>query len=1274
MTATRIIAYAPNGASLGPLPSPQDVSLGLPLNDVGALTLNYAPDAPRVTLLGQPVELAVEVSWDGGLTWQEPASGRFMYLRDGRDPIKTGDAFQVEAAAYVLRLQKALVGFTGLNGEGNREFLNAKPGAILLALWDEAQARGALTGMTATWTATQDSAGTPWPENIGQVAYEPGKDLLAILQEMADQGLVDYRTQGRSVQVYVAEHASGMAADRTTGASPVSLRFGRDLTEAPFRRTWEGLADTALVRGDNGSNLERTNAGAITPWGRWETYVTASGVEDTGTLTVIADAALAMTERERTEHTFGLDFRAAAHLPFRDYAPGEWVYAAVDGQAPQRMRVRQVTLTRDETGQVGGNVVLNDRFLEADVLQARRLQKLTQGATQGGTGTTPGTSPGQGPDILAPAQPTGLNGTSQAYVESDGRVRSQITLDWNDVTTNADGSVASDVDHYEVQGRWVGITQWKALGETDLSTWSNSPYDPGEDWEFRVRAVDTVFNRGAWSTSAAVTTSGDDVGPFKPSAPTATTRMGTGRVTWDGLRATGAAMDPDFSHVTVHLSQVNGFAADASNQVNELGAAGYVVVGPLDYEATYYARLLPWDTSGNPGTPSDQVTLVVAPLVDVSNFPDDAMEDLYARTGHFINVTTDMLEANSVTADKVEFGAIRTEHLAIYSRQNSVLPNPFMERVSPAFPDRPDFWDPWYMTSASIGNNTDTPISGTNSLRVTMAAGGSAAFGNGNGGLGPYPVVPGQKWAIRAAFRASVDVPANKVLLRFQTSTDASDPWNVGDPNVAWQGTSNDALIPAGTVFHLEGAFTVPTDHTEMALGIGVEDLGVAFTLDVDSAEVFPATGDGQITEVGAGKIKTGLLQATERIVAGALSGARAELNGLGFQAFNAAGDKTFEVLGASGEAFFAGRITTQATGANGRVTIDAANNPYQSDQLWASLSFHSNNPAWDPALLWAVYGTGDPNWGTLSIRGPKLGTRQPAAIDLRSEEQTNETEIHLNANIITTLAETHLFGDPGTDIVTIKQNYTGSSTNQGFSFRSPGNKRIDFVFGGVGLNQIRSQDEVGGWERLDIDFADLFLNAKSATGEMELGGAEQQGDQIAWRRAQTNMALVWSGGSPGPLRVMTWNGSGHNPAVASAWNTSSDERQKRNARPARDFDQFVTGKKIGGRKAHQIATPSVARTMTVLDKVRALEVYDYETDQGAPRVTGVDEPEGFTQRGLMAQDVAELWPDAVMDDGVGNAGASLDLYYLLSTLWAAFQELADEVDTLKSAQAPRKP
>ena len=191
---------------MGPLPTPQDVQVGYPLNDVGALSFSYPPNAPRADVLGQPLELAVECSYDQGATWTEPDSSRFLYLRDGRDPIKTGDAFAVECAAYIQRLAKALVGFTGLDSNGQRVFTNYTPGKILHTLVQEAQNRGALTGLTFDWTDAADSSGTAWPTTVSY-SYEAGKSLLSILQEFVDAGLVDFRTQGRNVQMFVAAAA-----------------------------------------------------------------------------------------------------------------------------------------------------------------------------------------------------------------------------------------------------------------------------------------------------------------------------------------------------------------------------------------------------------------------------------------------------------------------------------------------------------------------------------------------------------------------------------------------------------------------------------------------------------------------------------------------------------------------------------------------------------------------------------------------------------------------------------------------------------------------------------------------------------------------------------------------------------------------------------------------------------------------------------------------------------------------------------------------------------
>lgn len=673
MTQVRLRAYTPNGATLGPLPAPTDLSASMVLNDLGALSLSYEVGAARADLLGQPMEVALETSSDNGVTWAEPPSARFLYLRDGRDPVKR-DAYKVECPGYGSRLAKALVPFTGLNTDGRREFTAQTPGQILHPLLSEAQTRGALTGITWNFTTATDSGGVAWvnPQNI---SYEPGKDLLTVLRELADLGFVDWRMNARVLEVYNPGSVA-MAADKTTGASPVSLRFGRDLSEAPFRRTWEALADTALVGGDEGTWVERTAAGALKPWGRQENYVSASGVTDPGTLNVIGDASLVTTSTERIEYTFGLEFGRAAYLPFRDYSVGQFIWALTSGavqpgaapanpaapasSANNAMRVRQITLTKGNDG-TAGNVVLNDRFAESDVRQQRLIQAIINGgtvATGGGAVTPPG------PDILAPSQVTGLLVSSVAYLDPQGIPRAQVGLDWADTITNADGTPLTDLGQYELQGRKnVADTPWRTLAFPSASAANLSPFEVSTQWQFRVRAIDSVGNEGAWSSTVTHTTAFDAVGPIAPKKPTLSSRMGVLQVGWDGLNGiNGGGMDADLVLVRVHVSTVSGFTPDATTFRGTIPyRGGAIPVVGLPYATPLYAKLVGVDSSGNLGAESAQETHTMAALVDVSNFPDDAMEVLYARTAHFIDVTADMIVANAVQAEHIDFGSLSGE-------------------------------------------------------------------------------------------------------------------------------------------------------------------------------------------------------------------------------------------------------------------------------------------------------------------------------------------------------------------------------------------------------------------------------------------------------------------------------------------------------------------------------------------------------------------------------------------------------------------------------------
>lgn len=446
----RIKAYAPNGASLGVMPSPLKVSASLPMNDHGALSLEYGLAAPKPDALASPCEFAVEVSRDG-TTWSEPRNARFLYLRRGGDDLKQPARIQAEGLGYAWRLQTAKVlPINDGRADGKRAFLSQNPGTILRALITEAQSRGALRGLAYDFSENADSAGNAWADKL-TIYYEPGMDLLTLTRNLADQGIIDFWTEGRTLRVFNSESLQSARRLEVASPSAVVLREGRDMTEAPYKGTWENLADYAYVRGDGGVSLEKVQ-NAVMPWGRQEVFITNGGVSDEGTMNLLADSSLALASGERVERTFGLTLTDVPFQPMLDYAPGDYVGVRLVGKPQAAYRCRQVTLERDAQANVSGNVVLNDKFLEAEVRQNRRVQGITNGAqSSGGSGATP-TPAETPPDETPPAVPTNTAVATETYTTPQGDDRAVARLSWAEVVTNYNGTPTSDVERYEV--RW----------------------------------------------------------------------------------------------------------------------------------------------------------------------------------------------------------------------------------------------------------------------------------------------------------------------------------------------------------------------------------------------------------------------------------------------------------------------------------------------------------------------------------------------------------------------------------------------------------------------------------------------------------------------------------------------------------------------------------------------------------------------------------------------------------------------------------------------------
>ncbi|WP_162795819.1 fibronectin type III domain-containing protein [Nonomuraea lactucae] len=663
----RLVAYAPNGGRRGTLPHHLGFEVGLPLNDVPSLKLTYPTAGVGAAWLEQPVEIAVEYAVAGG-AWVEPDGGRFIRIKRGADATDRAGTRTYECPAYSWQLRKLIMYTGGVMAEGKRQFSAVTPGALLRTLVLEGQARGALPGLTIDFTSTHDSAGQAWDGNKKlAVEIEPGIDLLTLLINLSEQGVLDWTMTGRRLRVY--REGTVLGRQPGAGAGPVDLRLGRDIDEAPDTATLEDFATAILVRGEKGLAVEVTNPSAVAPWGRWETTQSQGGISDQGTAVLLGQNALERASRERAQITRGIRVEAARWLPLAHYRPGDVIKAPGDGGQMQPLRVRQVTLAVDKDGSISGNLVLNDRFIEREIRLARQAAGILAGGVgSGGTGGTPAPEPGG----RAPATPQGLIVDAQAYIDESGTARGQITATWTPVVADPSG-IAIEVDAYELFARENNVGGiWHQIAVVEDATATYSPLRVNVEHAFKVRAVADAV-RGEFSGQIIVLVPDDTSPPPVPSAPALMSRLGVIHVSWDGLGSAGEAMPPDFDRVLVWMR--DPAAVGSTQVVDYLQGAGVAVIGGQPYGSDREIWLTALDRSGNQSARSGVMTIATQPLVNTdvigkvisgANIVDgtvNAADKVIANTitGNLVQalaINTGHLQANAVTLDKLAAGSV----------------------------------------------------------------------------------------------------------------------------------------------------------------------------------------------------------------------------------------------------------------------------------------------------------------------------------------------------------------------------------------------------------------------------------------------------------------------------------------------------------------------------------------------------------------------------------------------------------------------------------------
>lgn len=679
----RLVAYEPAGPRIGALPDPSKLDVSFVHNDVGALSVEYSTLAAAGDVvdqgLGEGLEIAAEVGVTGTSTWVEPDGGRFLLLKRSRDRLDQTSTLSLTLPGFgwlarkARNLDVAHLQPADATNAGKRQFSAANAGVILGTLLDENAARGGIP-LTRGFDTALDSAGATWALVV-TIAYELGVGVDTVLDNLAAQGMLDWRTRARTLRAW---NADTVCAPDLSGS--VRLHLHRDVTDAPQEESLEEVVSRLMIRGDAGLVLTETNPTAPTPWGPWEGYLSQAGVSDSGTAHVLVQAELARTARVRGQYTRALvlgadQARPDRPLPMVDYTPGAWITAPTVTTSGERVRVQQITLSRSKEG-VTGNVVLNDRLLDAELRRTKRLVGVVGGSTAAG-GSGAALSP-EGPDNRVPAAPTGLVVDSDSYIDPDGAARGVLTATWSAVTTATDGT-ALDVVSYDLAVREdVTGAPWSIIALATSTTVAVSPLEPGKALLVRVRATGRYTTApGDWSASAAVTIAADTTPPPVPSTPVLSTRLGTVTVAWDGLTIDGGTMPSDFERVDVY-QESSGLVIGA---LRASAGSDFLVVTTATYNVADRYRFKAVDRSGNASAFTAWRQITTAALVNAdligqvianANIVDGTIVasskivagTVTTATLAALAVTADKVAANAITADKIEAGSITAVKVA----------------------------------------------------------------------------------------------------------------------------------------------------------------------------------------------------------------------------------------------------------------------------------------------------------------------------------------------------------------------------------------------------------------------------------------------------------------------------------------------------------------------------------------------------------------------------------------------------------------------------------
>ena len=339
--------------------------------DLGSLALEVPRNVAGASLLDTDADRQISVSWPGTtapVMWFVNDDDSSTWVSD--DP--ASEPLKLTCRSLAQLLDEAVVLPPGGIGTSPTDytFTTPTPGKIVADLFAQAQGQGWLQGLTLTGNATTDAAGAAWPATVPTAAYKTGTSLLSVLKGLTGAGLLEWRMNGRALEVY--KPAGGL--DRTLTAV---LRPRRDVLAAPLTRSRRAVATDVVVEGSSSATALRTQT--LTGRRRRGKYLSQTSVPS-GSLNTVGDLYLAAHGTADLQMTHDVTDGDGTPRPFVDYRSGDRIQTIAAGSGVTSRRIQQVALAMS-AAETKATLELGSILKTAEEKLAQRLAQVAPGDT-----------------------------------------------------------------------------------------------------------------------------------------------------------------------------------------------------------------------------------------------------------------------------------------------------------------------------------------------------------------------------------------------------------------------------------------------------------------------------------------------------------------------------------------------------------------------------------------------------------------------------------------------------------------------------------------------------------------------------------------------------------------------------------------------------------------------------------------------------------------------------------------------------------------------------